>query len=132
MLMKYALILLFASMASASEGTITVRQGASVKVYSTAEYVVVKRIKHHKKPEPVVVVVPEPVPAPIKKNRVRLVGGIGPNGVTTSGGPQTYTVSPSEQFVGGVGYNRLVSGPWSVDAQALSNKTFTLGVGLDF
>jgi hypothetical protein len=121
------------------KGTITVKlDDGEIRTYPADEYVVVKRRPYKKvivtptppshKPEPVI----EVVTLPPKKNRVRLVGGIGPNAVSVDGGPQTYTVSTAERFVAGVGYNRLVSGPWSIDAQAITNKTFTLGVGFDF
>lgn len=157
--MKYALFcLLFCMTAHASplSGTIIVElDDGTVKEYPADKYVVVKREKkkkppivahHHHQPPVVVVVQPQPLPTPApvataspilqqpepKKNRVRVMGGLGPNGVAVAGGPQTYTVSPSEQLVGGIGYSRVLTGPWSLDAQAITNKTFTLGLGLDF
>lgn len=68
----------------------------------------------------------------LRKNRIRAVGGIGPQGVAVDGGPAEYTVSPSMKAVVGVGYSRLITDRISLDAQALTNKTYTLGVGFDW
>jgi hypothetical protein len=66
------------------------------------------------------------------KNRVRLLGGYGPNGLNTSRGANAATVSTSHGAVGGVGYDRLLNERWSVGGQMLNNDTYLLDVGFDF
>jgi len=151
------LILLFLvaapAFASVEKGTITVKlDNGTVREYPADKYLVVKR-----RTKKVVVVAKaattskststtsdnltvtsahaEAVPAPAegnRRNRVRLMAGLGPNGVKVEGGPTQYLVSPAQKLVGGVGYSRLLTDRWSVDAQALTNKTYTLGLGFDF
>jgi len=140
-MIKYILIFLsLTNTAFAHEkGWITVESASGEKIsYNLDEYEIVKR-DHHGKPEHkkkqqediVMIVVTQPAPER-PKNRVRLMGGLGPNGVSVDGGPNTYTVSPSLGAVGGLGYSRLLYKNWSVDASILTNQTYMVGVGLDF
>lgn len=69
-----------------------------------------------------------------RKNRITLHGGIGYNGglkVTNLGGG-AFRVDPDRGFVYGATYARKISERWSLSATALSNETYTLGVGFDF
>lgn len=74
----------------------------------------------------------KPEEAKSGKNRVRLLGGYGRTGLATENNGSTVTVRTSSGLVGGVGYDRMISERWSLGGQALSNGTYTLGVGLDF
>jgi hypothetical protein len=152
--MKYLiLLLLLSSQALAAEiGTITViLSNGKTRTYTMDKYAVVKRGPRKRpavvakkdeaapvKPIETVVIAPakcETGPTPVvalRKNRVRVMGGIGPNGVEVEGGPKEYLVSSNIKALAGVGYNRLLTDRWSVDASAFTNQTFTLGVGFDF
>lgn len=67
------------------------------------------------------------------KNRVRVMVGVGPSdGFSTKRRGDKVTVSSSEEDIIGVGYDRLLQDDISVNGQALSNGTVTLGLGLDF
>jgi len=68
-----------------------------------------------------------------RKNRITLHGGIGYDGLkVTNLGPGAYRVDPAQRFVYGATYARKISNRWSLSATALSNETYTLGVGFDF
>jgi hypothetical protein len=138
----------FAAEDVGSKGTITVKlANGKTMTYAADQYRVIKRgfakpkavAKAQPAPKTITiqhvltkfVEIMQPQPEP-KRNRVRLMGGVGPNGVNVEGGPAEYTVSAANKLVAGVGYNRLLTDRWSVDAQALTNKTFTLGLGFDF
>lgn len=146
--MKY--LILFLISATASAGVITVQENGRTKTYDTADYLVIKRrpkkkklvAKPQAKPASQVAQAPEK-PKFIRevvtqtefvtlKNRIRVMGGLGPNGIAVDGGPSAYDVTPSQRLVGGIGYSRLLNDSVSLDAQVLTNKTYTLGVGLDW
>ena len=65
-------------------------------------------------------------------NRVRFVGGFGPQGVDISKSATEITVSNKTEPVFGLGYDRKVSKRFSLGGQFISNGTYTLGLGLDF
>ena len=99
------------------------------------EYMVVKR--HPKKKvelAPVAVTASSSASdkAEPKKNRVRLVGGVGPGGVNVLTGASSVKINTSFEGLAVVGYDRLLNKILSVNAQALTNGTYTLGVGFDF
>jgi hypothetical protein len=66
------------------------------------------------------------------KNRIRLMGGIGPSGFDTTKRRNSVEVETTEDILGGVGYDRLITEEWSLGGQVLSNGTYTIGLGLDF
>jgi len=69
---------------------------------------------------------------PEYKNRVRLLGGVGPNGFDDKSSSTSLTVGTTDGMLGGVGYDRMLDKHWSVGAQVFTNRTYTLGVGFDF
>ena len=70
--------------------------------------------------------------SPQKLNRVRLMGGLAPNGFNSKTHGSTVDVSSTNGPVGGVGYDRMINKTLSLGGQVLSNGTYTLGLGLDF
>ena len=134
------IILLMSTQALAvpTKGTITVLlDNGMLREYPADKYLVVKRGRKKKKSNNISVASPLTrvvfINAPtLKKNRVRVMGGYGPNGFNVDGGPKEYSISSSGGALGGVGYSRLLNSTWSVDVQSLTNKTFMVGVGFDF
>jgi hypothetical protein len=67
-----------------------------------------------------------------KLNRIKLLAGIGPTGMTSTSSNNYVEISTRNGAVGGIGYDRLINSDVSVSGQALSNGTLLLGVGKDF
>lgn len=67
-----------------------------------------------------------------KKWRASVMGGVGSDGLDTKMTSNSVEVTERQQFVYGFGLSYKVHGDVSVGGQLLSNKTYTLGVGLDF
>jgi hypothetical protein len=106
---------------------VTLKNGKSYE-FSTNEYKVVRRgtgKKSDKKAQPA----QEEEPS---QNRVRLMGGVGPNGFKTSVSPGLAHVETSYGVVGGLGYDRKLGKKYSINGSAYTNGTFSLGLGLDF
>jgi hypothetical protein len=68
----------------------------------------------------------------IRKNRLRLLGGVGPTGSTIIAAPGIVTLSRDYGLVFGLGYSRLLSQRVSLEINVLSNATGLAGVGYDF
>ena len=66
------------------------------------------------------------------KNRVRVLGGIGPTDIGVTNNGSTVIVKSTNGAVGGLGYDRMVSERISIGGQALTNGTYLLDLGLDF
>ncbi len=66
------------------------------------------------------------------KNRGRVMGGVGPNGLKDEKNGATVTIKSRQDAVWGLGYDRLLTEKFSVGGQAYTNGTFTLGLGVDF
>lgn len=75
---------------------------------------------------------PKVLPKSEKKNRVRIMGGVGPQGYHLKEGTTEVNVSNRNKVVFGLGYERKVYKDLSLGAQAISNGTYTLDLGLDF
>jgi hypothetical protein len=68
-----------------------------------------------------------------RKNRVTLLGGAGPQGLSKDTlGTNHYAVSQDYTAVGGLGYSRSLNDRWSIGATAFTNASFFLNVGFDF
>jgi hypothetical protein len=66
------------------------------------------------------------------KNRVRLMGGVGPNGLKESRSGTTVTIKSRQSEVFGAGYDRLLTDKFSLGLQGFSNGQGTIGLGIDF
>lgn len=74
-----------------------------------------------------------PVKAEPKKNRITLLGGVGPQGVSkTQLAPNKWLVDQAFNPVGGLQYSRLLTDRFSLSVQVLSNVSGFVGIGLDF
>ena len=80
----------------------------------------------------VVKVVVEKEIAITQKNHLRLLGGVGPGGITRSSTINTITLRQSFGAVVGLGYGRNVTERWSIEVAALTNQTGLLGVGYNW
>lgn len=103
------------------------------------QFVTTKVVQVSKEPcEPKIIEVEKEVTKVVEKerlkNRVSLLLGSGSKpGLTRTDVLPTYVeVESKVGLVGGIQYQRLVTERWSVGAQAQTNKTFMLNVGLDF
>jgi hypothetical protein len=67
-----------------------------------------------------------------KLNRVRLIGGYGPDGFKTSRSAGHAKVTTDNSVLGGLGYDRVLGKDVSVGGLILSNGTAAGSVGLDF
>lgn len=67
-----------------------------------------------------------------KKNRVRGVAGMGPNGVSLNQNASGLTAEENQTLIGGIGYDRMVTDKISVGVQFQSNRSYLLGIGFDF
>lgn len=67
-----------------------------------------------------------------KLNRVRLIGGYGPNGFKTSTNNNNMKVQTDNSVLGGIGYDRMLNDKFSAGALMLSNGSLGLSIGLDF
>lgn len=65
-------------------------------------------------------------------NRARFFGGVGQDGFNSKVEPNRHKVSTSYGPVFGMGYDRMISKRFSLGGQAISNGTYTLGLGFDF
>jgi len=127
-----------------SSGSIVVTNpGGTVIKYNPSEWMVVRRHKH--KAKPVVLPPKEIIKETIRetnntvvitehapKNRLRVIAGLGPTGYKATISPTLINIHTTNGFVAGLGYDRLLTRHLSLGAQALTNGTFLLGVGLDF
>lgn len=137
--MRKLILLLALFSISAQADQFTVTRNGKTSTFDSEEYVVVKRRKGPK-PAPKAEVKPAPCPepkvvvqpAPVRKNTVKLYGGVGPSTYKTRVEGSTMHISQDYDPLFGVGYSRKVSERWSVEAIGLSNYTGILGVGYDF
>jgi len=67
-----------------------------------------------------------------QKNRLRVMGGVGPQGYHHNQTTSEVNVANRNKVVTGLGYERKLTKLFSVGAQAITNGTFTLDLGLDF
>ena len=67
-----------------------------------------------------------------KKNRLRLLGGFGPTGVSAEVSGSKAVANEETGLVLGAGYDRMLNDTWSIGGQIQTNKTFLLGLGYDF
>ena len=67
-----------------------------------------------------------------QKNRLRVMGGVGPDGFSTSKSDKEITVKDKNEPVFGLGYERKISKRFSLGGQVISNGTYTLDLGVDF
>ncbi len=108
--------------------TVTLKDG-SFHVFSTNEYKVVKRTEEAKD----VIHHGGKTYVQERNNRVRVLGGFGPTGgVDVVTGTTSTKITTTNGLVGGAGYERKVNEAVSVGAEALTNKTFMMSIGLDF
>lgn len=70
--------------------------------------------------------------AELNKNRLRLLGGYGPDGVSAEQQGPHVVAYEEKGMVIGVGYDRLITDEVSVGGQILNNSTYMLSIGLDF
>lgn len=113
------------------DGTITVTlKNGKTYTFSTNEYMVVKR--GAKKPAPALEQLATAMKPEPRRNRVRVLGGVGPNGLETTRSASQATVTTTSGAVGGIGYDRLITDEVSVGGAALNNETYLLNIGLDF
>jgi hypothetical protein len=121
-----------------AEITVRLKNGKEYKYSANTHAVVTRASSNKKKPAEVIVrekvVIKERIVEVAKptKNRVRLVGGRGPDGLDTDRKSDSVEISTRKGNVGGIGYDRLLDDKISVGAQIMSNGTSTLGLGLDF
>ena len=69
---------------------------------------------------------------PILKNSIRLLGGVGPTGVSVENVGSKAFAYEDKGAVLGLGYTRRLNRRWSLEGNALTNETFLLGVGFSF
>lgn len=74
----------------------------------------------------------EKIEAKVKKNRVKLFGGFGPNGVSAATEGNKAVAYEEKGAVLGLSYDRLLNKTISVGAQIQTNETMLLSVGFDF
>lgn len=67
-----------------------------------------------------------------KKNRITVLGGSGLLGLASSKSGSTVTVQERTQPVFGLSLSRMLDDRFSLSGSILSNRTFLLGLGLDF
>lgn len=69
----------------------------------------------------------------VRKNRVRLLGGYGPEEVEVNKKSSSHaTLDEDKGLVLGLGYDRLLDDRWSIGGQIQTNETYLLNIGLDF
>ena len=125
--------------------TVTLKNGKVYTFSANTHAVVTRASSNKKKPAEIVVVEKTTVVEKTskqmceesgyreqKKNRVRVMGGRGPDGVKADTGATSTRISASQGPVGGIGYDRSLDENFSIGAQIMSNATMTLGLGLDF
>ena len=69
----------------------------------------------------------------MRRNRVSLYGGAGPNGLKKTVSSPTHAIV--KQLYGpvfGLGYSRLITDRWSIGVSGFTNLSFFLNVGFDF
>ncbi len=111
--------------------SVTLKDG-KVYHFSSNEYKVVKRGNEAEETLESVKLSQERVIEVQKKNRVRVLGGVAPSGLDTSSSGNTVSVKNKTEGVAGAGYDRMLTDKISVGGAALTNGTYTLGVGYDF
>lgn len=68
-----------------------------------------------------------------RKNRISLLGGFGPLGLTKKIlGENHFKVNGDYEAVAGLGYSRSLNNRWSIGVQAFTNNSYFLNIGLDF
>ncbi len=65
-------------------------------------------------------------------NRVRILGGVGPQGFHLNQDTSKINVSDRNKIVFGLGYDRRIYKRLSIGGEAISNGTYLLNLGLDF
>ncbi len=119
--------------------TVTLKDGTQYS-FSTNEFAVVPRVTADKEGAVAGSKGPMPLDATHraaieamkpKKNRFRIVGGYGPDGVEVLTDADVLTLKQHYGAVVGIGYDYLLDNGVSIGAQAMSNKTYTLNLGLD-
>lgn len=118
------------------DGVITVKlKNGKEYTYSTNEWKVVRRgtskpkeVLKEAEQAPKVAEAPKPL-----KNRFRLLGGYGyTGGLKVTKDATSAEITPKKGFVGGVGYDRLLTDKISGGATVLSNDSLLLNLGLDY
>lgn len=125
--------------------TVTLKNGKVYTYSANTHAVVLRASSNKKKPAEVVIVEKTTVVEKAskqmceesgfreqKKNRIRLMGGRGPDGVQADTGATSTRIKMSQGLVGGVGYDRSLNEEVNAGVQIMSNGTATLGLGLDF
>lgn len=72
------------------------------------------------------------VPRKMLKNTIRLLGGVGPTGLSVEKKGTTAKVTEDDGVVFGLGYSRRFSERISSEINVLNNETYLLGVGFHF
>lgn len=105
-------------------------EDGKIQKFDGNKYKIVRRGVKKKKPAPKVVTVTKTIvkKAPVKKNRVRLMVGYGPNELRSSPNRADLDYDP----VMAVGYSRQLDDTFSFEATAISSETYMLGVGVGF
>jgi len=68
-----------------------------------------------------------------RKNRITLLGGFGPLGLTKKTlGENHFTVKGDYEAVAGIGYTRSLTNRFNIGVQAFTNNSYFLNVGFDF
>ena len=106
--------------------TVTTTKG-KVYTFSANEYMVVKR-----KSKAQVAKAKSEEKQEVRRNRITLHGGVGLKGIESSKSNNVVTIEERTRPVFGLSLSRLVTERLSITGTALSNQTFTLGVGLDY
>lgn len=113
------------------EITVKLKDGNTAK-FSENQWKVVPRVdkpKVAKKPE----VKEEPkVVVKESKNKIRILGGVGPQGYHLKQSSTEVNVANRNKDVFGLSYDRKVYKMFSVGGEAITNGTYLLDVGVDF
>lgn len=67
-----------------------------------------------------------------QKNRVRVLGGVGPQGFSVSKSPSEVIVKDKKEAVVGLGYERKITKRFSLGGEVISNGTYLFDFGIDF
>ena len=68
----------------------------------------------------------------VQKNRIRVLGGVGPEGYHLNQSSTQIDISNRSKVVYGLSYDRKISKRFSLGGEALTNGTYLLDLGVDF